>query len=641
MKIKKQIAQRSFFLNTTEISSFLFIIVMYTLVIIIPQININSYSNSTITSKFLIFSYATVFLLVVSTFKIIKAKLKIVSISRLDIALLILLIDISINRYIVQPDFSFSIKYLELLGLSLIYLIIRSFSEKHLSLLLVAIIFSGIIQAIYGNLQLLGYYPSNHSGFKLTGSFFNPGPYAGFLVSVFPIALGLYLFKEKITTQVLLNIKNKKPSILSTLIKYVFEYIPLIGLISIILVIPATQSRASWLAVLASTSLLFEVRYQIIKKFIKQFNNFKKAILIAGTVLCVGISLFGVYHLKKGSSDGRLFIWKVSIEIIKENPIFGVGFDRFKAHYMNSQANYFVKNGETAEVLVADNAYYAFNEFVQFITENGFVGFVLLIIVLYFFIKTRVVKGNNYLNAILKISLLTTGVFSFFSYPMQILPIKLVIVVLLASLAKLSANKINLFKKIKISFQKPILKVVLVIGFLIIAIFSFNYISKLDKSFKNWKLALSSYQYGDYESAIEEYEQAYPEFKNNGDFLMNYGKTLSIYKQDKKAIEILKRAKNHLNTSIIETALGDAYKSLKEYDKAEIAYKHAANMIPVRFYPLYLLAKLYEESEQKEKAISIAKIILEKDIKIPSTAIKEIKTEMEKIISNYKQKNNE
>jgi tetratricopeptide (TPR) repeat protein len=115
---------------------------------------------------------------------------------------------------------------------------------------------------------------------------------------------------------------------------------------------------------------------------------------------------------------------------------------------------------------------------------------------------------------------------------------------------------------------------------------------------------------------------------------MNYGKALSIYKQDEKAVNILLEAKKYLNTTIIETALGDAYRNLKQYDKAETAYKHAANMIPIRFYPLYLLAKLYEESEQKEKAIAMAKKILEKEVKIPSTAIKEIKQEMKNIITN-------
>jgi len=56
-------------------------------------------------------------------------------------------------------------------------------------------------------------------------------------------------------------------------------------------------------------------------------------------------------------------------------------------------------------------------------------------------------------------------------------------------------------------------------------------------------------------------------------------------------------------------------------------------MSPARFYPLYLLAKLYDETGQKEKAVAMAKKVMDKEIKIESTAVKEIQEEMKKIIS--------
>src|SRR5690606_24631037 len=86
--------------------------------------------------------------------------------------------------------------YMELLGLAALYIILRSLKKEVYPYLFLAVIVSGIIQAVYGNLQLWGYYPSYHSGFKMTGSFFNPGPYAGFLAVVFSVALGMYLFRN-------------------------------------------------------------------------------------------------------------------------------------------------------------------------------------------------------------------------------------------------------------------------------------------------------------------------------------------------------------------------------------------------------------------------------------------------------------
>jgi tetratricopeptide (TPR) repeat protein len=80
--------------------------------------------------------------------------------------------------------------------------------------------------------------------------------------------------------------------------------------------------------------------------------------------------------------------------------------------------------------------------------------------------------------------------------------------------------------------------------------------------------------------------------------------------------------------------MGDSYKALGETEKAEEAYKFASQIIPSRFYPKYLLAILYDETSQKEKAIKTAKEILQKEIKIESTAIREIHEEMEEIIKN-------
>lgn len=612
---------------------FLLISSLTLLLVCIPQINLPSFPKSTITSKFIVFIYFCTSLFCLSVFWILKSKVTKLSLSKVDITLATLFIYIVCNRYFFQSEYSFSIRFLELLGLSFLYVIFRTLNIKLFYFLLLGIIVSGVFQSIYGNLQLLGYFPSNHSVFILTGSFFNPGPYAGFLVSVFPIALGVYLFRENVISHVKLNIKNKSFLLINTFIEHAVKYISVIGVISISLVIPATQSRASWLAAILSSIFLLELRYKTLKKLFNLLSKLKKVVLAIFILLIVGMSLFGVYHLKKGSSDGRLFIWKTSTEIIKDNPFFGVGFDRFKAHYMNYQANYFSKNEEASAALVADNTYYAFNEFMQFTSENGILGFIILMSILYFITKILITKENFYLGKLLGISLLSIGVFAFFSYPMEILPIKLVMCFLLAALAKLDENIIKPLQTFKIKIRaKRTLKILIKGAVLLAIIFSFKYLNKLNSGLKNWELALNSYQYGDYERAIQKYKDAYPELRNNGEFLMNYGKALSIYKQDKKAVEILERAKIHLNTTIIETALGNAYNSIEHYKEAEIVYKHAADMIPSRFYPLYLLAKLYDKSGQKEKAMSMAEIILKKEIKVPSTAITEIKHEMNNLM---------
>ncbi len=54
------------------------------------------------------------------------------------------------------------------------------------------------------------------------------------------------------------------------------------------------------------------------------------------------------------------------------------------------------------------------------------------------------------------------------------------------------------------------------------------------------------------------------------------------------------------------------------------------------FYPKYLLAKLYNETNQQAKAVHTANELLQKDIKVNPMAVEEIKTEMQAIVDKMK-----
>ena len=79
---------------------------------------------------------------------------------------------------------------------------------------------------------------------------------------------------------------------------------------------------------------------------------------------------------------------------------------------------------------------------------------------------------------------------------------------------------------------------------------------------------------------------------------------------------------------MVYTALGDSYKATGQNQKAEAAYLQAWHMNPSRFYPKYLLAKLYDENGKREKAVAVASELLAKEVKVQSTAVEEIKADM-------------
>ncbi len=69
------------------------------ILVITPQVNINDYPQSTITSKFLFFSFGCLIVFGILIVKRIFSKFKPFSISELDIVLLLLVGYISLNRY--------------------------------------------------------------------------------------------------------------------------------------------------------------------------------------------------------------------------------------------------------------------------------------------------------------------------------------------------------------------------------------------------------------------------------------------------------------------------------------------------------------------------------------------------------------
>ncbi len=643
------------------------------MMIVLSLINIELFMNGTQSGKTIVFLWSMLLISLISFLYIIdRWKDLIFRFALIDVVLFAYLFLIISNTIVKKVPISS--RLVELVGLSVLYFLLRQIRCKHYILLLVAVSVGGVVQAIYGNLQLWGIYSSHHSLFKLTGSFFNPGPYAGYLASVFPVVVGLYIFKLNLLTKAsnsfmkflaqMLNRVTNWIKIISPnfIIKFrkkniaeeqnvksdlanvsLFSSVFFIIGILMVLVLPATRSRAAWLAVLVSSFFLLSIRYQFKYKFFEFFNTkLKRAGVIILGIILLSITSFGIYHLKEGSSNGRILIWKVSLNMIKDQPLLGAGFDQFKANYMNYQANFFRDNPNVPEAIVAGDSNYAFNEVIQQTTENGIFSFLLIGLILFvIFSKSKNKKyeeaesnDDEKLIYITKAGIISVLIFSLFSYPTQILPVKLSLVLYLAIIGALSPRRmqIKLPEKLTGKITRQSLNVISGLVLLFLVIGGGKYIYNYQEAFANWKKAFKLYQFGAYSECLEDYKKAYPILRRNGEFLTNYGKALSMAERHNQAIEILESASESFPNTVVYTALGNSYQSIGKIKKAEEAYLQAWYMIPSRFYPLYLLAKLYDETGQTEKAVEIAYRILRKEVKVHSTAIEEIKEEMRKII---------
>lgn len=504
-------------------------------------------------------------------------------------------------------------------------------------------------QAAYGLLQLYGFYSSNHNLFQITGSFHNPGPFAGFLVSGIPMALGLYFFSRekqrnnncKIVVKNSLKQKlpgfrtdtQNKPSSFS--LKLIVNYYSQFVLALLLISLSATQSRAAWIgAFISCIYILWAFR----KKMRVQLSQIQKKIIGATVSILLVFALLSLYKFKQASADGRVLMWQVSWEMIKDKPLFGWGEGGFDANYSNYQAEWFRSGkGTPAQEMVAGTPDAPFNEIIRIGISHGLVGVVLFFAVcMLLFRKNRTAYSNRKSDfsssnvVLLKGALLSILCFSLFSYTFDISPMVLQLIILLALIVSMHKEQGRLMLvRTTDRFRMMLLRFVGILLLTLLPVLSSVNLQRY-QAYKYWKEAYQLYQFQIYSDAAEAYRKAVELLPNNGLLLQMYGKCLLMNKEYQESKSILEKAKRYYSNTILYAALGDLYKAQEQYNKAEHAYLHAWYMVPHRFYPKYLLAKLYRDSGQKEKALQVVNELLEKEIKVESQAIEEMRNKLKR-----------
>ena len=507
------------------------------------------------------------------------------------------------------------------------------------------IIITGFVEAVWGLLQLYGYKPSQHALFKLTGSFFNPGPYAGYLAVVFPLALHYLVNNGTRMRRIHADLK-----FLSAPIRVIRVIgVPLIAgvtCIAIILVLPAAMSRASWLAAIAGSAVVvFQSKWLPIRLIFGRWR-IKSAMTTSIVVLLLLATITGLYYLKKNSADGRLLTWKVSLTVLAKHP-FGVGLGHFPSAYGDAQAAYFAsgKASETEEY-VAGNPEYGFNEFLQIAVESGIISLLMFIGMLFFAFQGFIrhcgrdpQSPDRPLGAIG--SLVALLVFACFSYPFSVLPFLIVFVFLLAKSTHPSPLKgeqdsesvPNTAVKSPLGdlgvklWVKRAISVICVISVLLILYKQYP----VFKAYKQWNSSRMYYQVGMYKDAVQNYEPLYPYLNDQIQFLFEYGRSLSQSEQPEKSNEVLQQAAKISCDPMLYNIMGKNCQAMKEYDKAEEYLLKSTHIVPNRLYPFYLLMKLYIETGDEKKARETAGIVLTKEPKVQSQAVREMREEARKI----------
>lgn len=592
--------------------------------------------NGILTAKmFYFYAVNTLLLLSIAFYLVFKKKSITITLSLLDILILIFLAYnflrlLTTDYSSIQDDYFVWLVFLTILYFVWKYFITFDVNDKlnkSAIILFTVFLLSGLLQAFYGIMQLYGISPGIVGNqFKVIGTLGNPDYFAGYLVSVAPCALGIFLLS-----------KNKK------IFTEFFIIIALISFLGCIFILPSTLSRSAWLACSAGIAFILWQKYNFTEKVKIIFNTkIKMVSVVVMSFIFSLVIIAGLYQIKPKSAFGRILLWKVSLNMIVENPIVGVGFNKFDVAYNNYQADYFAKgNGSNTEKLLADNVRHAHNEYLQIGAEIGLIGLLIFLGIIFSALKFSVINNDPntvrqltekvIINISAKAGLIALLVFSLFSFPLHILPNLINFIFILAVISKtnnpLFLNEI----KLKSFVFKPTAIFVIAIA----SLFAIKYV-QLYEAYYKWNDAFMAAKVGSFDIAEKKYKNLFPVLKNNGEFLFFYGASLSLIGNYKEAIKFLELAKRNFSDPNLYITLGQTYDRLNDFNKAESNLLHASNIAPYKLFPKYLLAKLFFKNNMNEKALAKANEIINIESKIKTTAADEIKIEMKELIEKIK-----
>lgn len=464
------------------------------------------------------------------------------------------------------------------------------FSIRQCSIILVL---AGVVETVVGLLQFAKEYP-DVMGNVVTGTFDNVAGYVSCLCIALPFAI--YLCSE------------------------IDKRLRLLGRIAVTVMalgVLLSCSRAGWVTLLVLAFLYLIIVY-------RPKNRWRRTLcIVLLTLSSVAILSWG-YIQKQDSADGRWLIWKNGIEMFKDAPLFGHGYNAVEKEYMDYQTAYLQQHADSKDAYVADNVKHLFCEPLEIAVRYGLLGCLLLSALIYTILRLYFQQKTREKTTAL-FSLVALAVFSLFSYPTTYpftwLMIATDIVILLGEEKRKALEQ-------RCKNYRHIVTLTLTIislGLLLAVVNRY-------RAETRWAKAYTHAVAG--KDMLSEYESLYTVKGCDPYFLYNYAAELHLRGQYQRSIAVAQECTNYWADYDLELLLGLNHIELGEYVQAEQHLMQAHNMCPSRFEPLYQLVQVKQKQDLQQEARKLALQILRKKVKVPSADVEDIKSEMKFILNN-------
>lgn len=439
-----------------------------------------------------------------------------------------------------------------------------------------------------GFMQLAGREASRHHLFDVTGTFFNPGPYAIFVAVVLAVSVAWwYRHGEAFAGRG----RWSRAGAWSVAAVAVFCFPVLV----------ATWSRAAWVAVaVAAACLLWKAHRRMV-------------LWGMGVAVCAGVA---AYFLKQGSADGRLLMTMVAGRAWAGEWLCGHGLGGYAQAYGAAQEAFFAARPGSPLSVVAGSPEYAFNGVLGVGVEQGVLGAVPALVLGLWSLAVLCRRGE-----VSAYGWLVLLVSSLFSYPFALWPFLSLAVAWVALAVSLEAGT----AEVRWWKRTAVWPVVAVGGWCVWNLSDDT--ARRVEAYEEFRRVCGIQDV----AFLEDYRKKYEDLKAYPDFLFTFGTALREAGRYNESNAMLRQGTRVSCDPVFYTLMGNNYRDLGAVAEAESAYRKAFGMLPGRMYPLYRLMKLYEAEGQMRKAEEMARQIIAFRPKVDSPAVREMKNEAKKL----------
>lgn len=439
-----------------------------------------------------------------------------------------------------------------------------------------------------GFMQLAGREASRHHLFDVTGTFFNPGPYAIFVAVVLAVSVAWWYRHGEAFAGRGRWIRVGDWSVAAVAV-FCFP------------VLVATWSRTAWVAVaVAAACLLWKAHRRMV-------------LWGMGVAVCAGVA---AYFLKQGSADGRLLMTMVAGRAWAGEWLCGHGLGGYAQAYGVAQEAFFAAHSGSPLSVVAGSPEYAFNSVLGVGVEQGVLGAVPALVLGLWSLAVLCRRGE-----VSAYGWLVLLVSSLFSYPFALWPFLSLAVAWVALAVSLETGtaEVRWWKRM------AVWPVVAAGGWCVWNLSDDT--ARRVEAYEEFRRVRGIQDV----AFLEDYRKKYEDLKAYPDFLFTFGTALREAGRYNESNAMLRQGTRVSCDPVFYTLMGNNYRDLGAVAEAESAYRKAFGMLPGRMYPLYRLMKLYEAEGQMRKAEKMARQIIAFRPKVDSPAVREMKNEAKKL----------